>query len=52
MEEEAKRMVRQLLQDYRATGKTIIFTTEDINEAEALAGNNFAIIDRGMIVAR
>jgi ABC-2 type transport system ATP-binding protein len=47
---QARRSLWDLLRQLKATGKTIIYTTHHIDEAEALC-DRVAIVDRGRIVA-
>lgn len=52
VEEIHRHIIWKMIKDYQSTGKTIIFSTDSIDEAEELAGDNYVIIDRGIIIAR
>jgi ABC-2 type transport system ATP-binding protein len=50
LDPQARRGLWELLRDIRAQGKTIIYTTHHIDEAEALC-DRVAIIDHGAVIA-
>ncbi len=51
LDPQARREVWQVLEDLRARGTTVVFTTHYMDEAEKLS-DEVAIIDRGRLVAR
>jgi ABC-2 type transport system ATP-binding protein len=50
MDPEARRAARQLIDGLRSDGRTILLTTHDLGDVEALA-DRVAILDRGRIIA-